>query len=118
MPGWKAKLGQSLRSAERELERTHHDGKLLDLTYADTHRFPPPTWASETFRRAADGEGMTYTPYAGDAGVRRKVAKHMETTLGLTAGMENVLLTPGTKSSWPIRTIYQPNGCFITLARA
>jgi hypothetical protein len=71
MPGWRLRLGQSLRSAERELERARFDGQLLDPTYADTHRFPPPPWALETFKRAASGEGMTYTPYAGDADVRK-----------------------------------------------
>lgn len=98
MPGWQPKLGQSLRSAERELERASYDGKLLDLTYADTHRFPPPPWAFETFGRAASGEGMTYTPYAGDASVRKAVAGNLGTTLGLEAKPENVLLTPGTQA--------------------
>lgn len=98
MPGWQPKLGQSLRAAERELERAQYDGKLLDLTYADTHRFPPPPWALETFDRAAGGAGMTYTPYAGDAGVRKAVASNLATTLGLEARAENVLLTPGTQA--------------------
>lgn len=98
MPGWQPKLGQSLRAAERELERVHYDGKLLDLTYADTHRFPPPPWALETFDRAAGGEGMTYTPYAGDAGVREAVAGNLGATLGLAASAENVLLSPGTQA--------------------
>lgn len=98
MPGWKPRLGQSLRAAERELERAGHDGRLLDLTYADTHRFPPPPWTLETFSRAAGGEGMTYTPYAGDAGVREAVAANLGTTLGLEARVENVMLTPGTQA--------------------
>src|SRR6056297_3640026 len=89
MPGWKPKLGKSLRAAERELERARYDGQLLDLTYADTHRFPPPPWTLETFNRAAGGEGMTYTPYAGDVGVRKAVAANITKTLGLPANVEN-----------------------------
>ncbi|WP_205042097.1 pyridoxal phosphate-dependent aminotransferase [Rhodoligotrophos defluvii] len=98
MPGWQPKLGQSLRAAERELERAKYDGKLLDLTCADTHRFPPPPWALEMFQRAASGEGMTYTPYAGDVSVRQAVADNLGKTLGLTAKVENVILTPGTQA--------------------
>jgi aspartate/methionine/tyrosine aminotransferase len=98
MPGWQPVLGRSLRSAERELERARYDGQLLDLTYADTHRFPPPDWVLDEFHRAAGGEGMTYTPYAGDAGVRRAVAENLRATLGVTTGSENVLLTPGTQA--------------------
>lgn len=99
MPGWKAKLGQSLRAAERELENAAFDGPLLDLTYADTHRFPPPDWVLDEFSRAAGGAGMTYTPYAGDTGVREAVASNLGTTLGLAAQRENVLLTPGTQAA-------------------
>jgi hypothetical protein len=43
MPGWQPILGQSLRAAERELDRARFDGPLLDLTYADTHRFRHPS---------------------------------------------------------------------------
>lgn len=98
MPGWSSTLGQSLRAAERELERAHYDGQLLDLTYADTHRFPPPEWALEEFHHAAGGRGATYTPYAGDPGVRTAVATNLGTTLGIKAGRDNVLLSPGTQA--------------------
>jgi aspartate/methionine/tyrosine aminotransferase len=97
MPDWSGILGQSLRAAERELERARHDGTLLDLTYADTHRFPPPDWTQLEFNRAASGQGMTYTPYAGDPGVRAAVAKHLGATLGVSATSSNVLLSPGTQ---------------------
>jgi hypothetical protein len=43
MPGWQPILGQSLRAAERKLDRARFDGPLLDLTYADTHRFRHPS---------------------------------------------------------------------------
>lgn len=98
MLGWQPILGRSLRAAERELERARFDGPLLDLTYADTHRFPPPPWALDEFVRAASGAGMTYTPYAGDAGVRRAVAANLGATLGIEAETDNVLLTPGTQA--------------------
>jgi DNA-binding transcriptional MocR family regulator len=47
---------------------------------------------------------MTYTPYAGDAGVRSAVAANLGATLGIEAESDNVLLTPGTPghAAWDI----------------
>src|SRR5690606_2385037 len=73
---------------------------LLDATYADTHRFPPPEWALPTFVAAASGEGMTYTPYRGDRGVREAVARNISEHLGVPAdGPADVILTPGTQGA-------------------
>lgn len=99
MQGWSASLGQPLRAAERELERLPVEGKLLDLTYADTHRFPPAAWVLEEFTKAANGSGMTYTPYAGDEGVREAVAENVHKAFGLVAERDEVLLTPGTQGA-------------------
>jgi DNA-binding transcriptional MocR family regulator len=41
---------------------------------------------------------MTYTPYAGDAGVRSAVAANLGATLGIEAESDNVLVTPGTQA--------------------
>nr|WP_320136112.1 aminotransferase class I/II-fold pyridoxal phosphate-dependent enzyme [uncultured Amphritea sp.] len=100
MPELKSSIGQSLRSSERELERANYDGQLLNLAAADTHRFPPPEWALEEFNRAASGAdaSKTYTPYAGDTGVRTCVAKNISTTFGLEVEYNNILLTPGTQA--------------------
>jgi aspartate/methionine/tyrosine aminotransferase len=72
----------------------------FDLTYADTHRFPPPDWVVPSFVAAASGGGMTYTPYRGDAGVRRAVAEHLTGFLGLPVDPEReLLLTAGTQGA-------------------
>lgn len=100
MPGRGGRDDRSLREAERELEDTATEHPILDLTYADTHRFPAPDWALEEFARAAGGEGMTYTPYRGDSGVRQAVAGNVETTFGFDPDPDrNVILTPGTQAA-------------------
>jgi aspartate/methionine/tyrosine aminotransferase len=98
MSGWESRIGRSLRAAEREVERAAFDGPLLDLTYANTHRFPPPEWALDEFIRAASGAGMTYTPYAGDLGVRKAVASNVRAAFDIRADADTVLLTPGTQA--------------------
>lgn len=93
-------LGTTVRDAERELEETPWHGTLLDATYADTHRFPPPDWALATFTAAAGGEGMTYTPYRGDQRVREAVATNVHEVLGFPAVTDReVILTPGTQGA-------------------
>lgn len=99
MPERIATEGKSLRDLERELERAPLGGEFLDITYANTHRFPPPDFAIKSFTEAATGGGMTYTPYRGDAGVRREVAKNLTTFLGVEIDAdEDVILTPGTQA--------------------
>lgn len=91
--------GRSLRELERELERTPAGRRVVDLTYANTHRFPPHPYAVEAFVRAAQGDGMTYTAYRGDPGVRRDVAEHVGGFLGINIdGAREVILTPGTQA--------------------
>jgi aspartate/methionine/tyrosine aminotransferase len=100
MPERTPLLGQSLREAERELERLAGGPNLLDLTYADTKRFPPPTWVLEDFLSAANGRGMTYTPYRGDRSVRGDVADHVSRFLGVPVDAEReLILTPGTQAA-------------------
>ncbi|MBB5158306.1 aminotransferase class I/II-fold pyridoxal phosphate-dependent enzyme [Saccharopolyspora phatthalungensis] len=100
MPELADQIGVSLRDAERELENAPGPDGLLDATYADTHRFPPPEWALPTFSAAAGGDGMTYTPYRGDRGVRESVAHNVSTALGIpTTGAAEVILTPGTQGA-------------------
>ncbi|TQC44327.1 aminotransferase class I/II-fold pyridoxal phosphate-dependent enzyme [Rhodococcus sp. WS4] len=93
-------IGMSVRDAERQLEAAQAPGDILDATYADTHRFPPPEWTIPTFTEAATGHGMTYTPYRGDRGVRDAVAHNVQTHLGVpTSGAATVMLTPGTQGA-------------------
>lgn len=101
LPEAETYAGQSVRAAERELERTSvASGPVLDATYANTHRFPAPAYALAAFTAAASGEGMTYTPYVGDTGVRATVAANIEAHLGLTAtGSTDLILAPGTQGA-------------------
>jgi aspartate/methionine/tyrosine aminotransferase len=92
-------LGLSVRAAERELEDAAVPGDLLDLTYANTHRFPPPSWALPDFVAAASGAGMTYTPYRGDSVVRSAVAESVSAFLGVEVdSATELILTPGTQA--------------------
>jgi aspartate/methionine/tyrosine aminotransferase len=93
---------ESVVAAERELEaRARELGRpLLNLTYADTKRFPPPPWALEAFTRAAGGGGPTYTPYRGDAEVRQRVARSLAAFLGRPVDPErDLILTPGSQAA-------------------
>lgn len=99
MPERIATEGRSLRQLERELEAAPLGGDFLDITYADTHRFPPPDYAIKAFTDAATGGGMTYTPYRGDIGVRRAVAANVSNFVGLELDADaDVILTPGTQA--------------------
>jgi aspartate/methionine/tyrosine aminotransferase len=92
-------LGQSVRAAERELEEIEAPGDLLDLTYANTHRFPPPSWVLPDFVAAAGGAGMTYTPYRGDSVVRSAVSESVSAFLGVEVdSATELILTPGTQA--------------------
>ncbi len=98
-PHLRATHGATLRALERELERQPASTPSLDITYADTHRFPPVDWASEEFVKAATGSGMTYTPYRGDAGVRADVAANVGPLIDHEIDPDReVILTPGTQA--------------------
>lgn len=101
LPEASSYAGQSVRAAERELERTPAASvPVLDATYANTHRFPAPPYALAAFTAAASGAGATYTPYVGDNGVRAAVAANIEQHLGLTAtGDVDLILAPGTQGA-------------------
>lgn len=91
--------GRALRELERELEATPAGEPFLDITYADTHRFPPPDWALQAFTAAASGEGMTYTPYRGDPGVLAQVAENVTQLLGTPVDpSRELMVTPGTQA--------------------
>jgi aspartate/methionine/tyrosine aminotransferase len=88
-------------AAERELTRHARalGRPLLDITYADTKRFPAPPWALQAFTRAASGGGPAYTPYRGDPRIREHVAGALGAFLGLAVDPETeLLLTPGTQA--------------------
>jgi aspartate/methionine/tyrosine aminotransferase len=100
LPDRAERLGSSVRQAERELEVAPSPEPLLDLTYADTHRFPPPTWVLPAFSQAAAGAGMTYTPYRGDPTVRSAVAENLAGFLGVPVDPDReLILTPGSQGA-------------------
>lgn len=92
-------IGTTVGAGERALAAAaRRRGSYLDLTYADTHRFPPPEWVLPDFVAAAQGAGMTYTPYRGDLGVRERLAPAVSELLGIAVDPERELvLTPGTQ---------------------
>jgi aspartate/methionine/tyrosine aminotransferase len=128
VPERAATEGSSLRELERELERTPAGPDFLDITYADTHRFPPDSWVLDEFVKAASGAGMTYTPYRGDAGVRRAVADHVGAFLGAELDPDSeIILTPGTQAGLytalsatvePGDTVVLPDPDYITSERS
>ncbi|MGW3471611.1 aminotransferase class I/II-fold pyridoxal phosphate-dependent enzyme [Saccharopolyspora sp. NPDC000995] len=128
VPERAATEGASLRELERELERTPAGPDFLDITYADTHRFPPDSWVLDEFVKAASGAGMTYTPYRGDAGVRRAVAEHVSAFLGEQLDPDGeIILTPGTQAGLytalsaiiePGDTVVLPDPDYITSERS
>jgi len=100
LPDGDGQIGRSVRALERELEQVPHGGQLLDLTYADTHRFPAPSWVLPDFSAAAEGGGMTYTPYRGDRTVRSAIAESLSGFLGVNVNPDTeVILTPGTQAA-------------------
>jgi aspartate/methionine/tyrosine aminotransferase len=91
---------RALRALERELESAPAGEPFLDITYADTHRFPPPEWALPAFTKAASGSGMTYTPYRGDTGVLAQVAENVSGLLGVQVDpRRELMVTPGTQAA-------------------
>ncbi len=73
---------------------------LLDITFADTKRFPAPAWALEAFTRAASGGGPSYTPYRGDGEVREQVAASLSGFVGIPIDPETeLILTPGSQAA-------------------
>ncbi|WP_422367357.1 aminotransferase class I/II-fold pyridoxal phosphate-dependent enzyme [Pelagibius sp.] len=94
-------IGMSLRAAERELERNagRHTG-LLDLTYADTKRFPAPPWAIKSYVEAATSGGRSYTAYRGEEHVRSTVGASVGGLMGIPVDPKReLILTPGTQAA-------------------
>lgn len=101
LPERHSSLGSTLRAAERELERnaSRHSG-LLDLTYADTKRFPAPEWAIKAFTEVATRGGQSYTAYRGDGEVRAAVAENVSGFMGMPVDpAKDLMLTPGTQAA-------------------
>lgn len=93
-------IGMSVRAAERELQDLVTDGPCLDLTYADTKRFPPPDGVIEKMLKAALYDGMSYTPYRGDVGVRASVSANLGAFVGFDVDADTeLLLSPGSQSA-------------------
>lgn len=101
LPEMQEEIGLSVRDAERELERAVPGRTpVLDLTYANTHRFEPPNWTIDTFVGAATKTGMTYTPYRGDKDVRDAVVDNIREVLDFPISEDSTaILTPGTQGA-------------------
>lgn len=99
LPEHSETLGQSVRASERLIETVRSSRTVIDLTGADTHRFPPPDWVVGDFTEAANGAGATYTPARGDVVVREKVADSLSRFIGRGVEPETeLILTPGTQA--------------------
>jgi aspartate/methionine/tyrosine aminotransferase len=102
LPEYEPLIGTSVGAGERALERLSNaaTSELLNLTYANTHRFPAPSWATEQLIAAASGHGPSYTAYRGDAEVRNQVAASVSSFLGVSIDPETeLILTPGTQAA-------------------
>lgn len=90
--------GRCVREADRLLLSTAVNG-FLDTTHFDTVRFPPPPWAAELFRAAANDGTLAYTGYRGHPGVLEGVAEALTNFVGIAVDpKENIILTPGTQA--------------------
>jgi aspartate/methionine/tyrosine aminotransferase len=73
---------------------------MLDLTYADTKRFPAPPWAIASFTEAATEGGKSYTAYKGDGSVRDIVATSVSAFMKVQIDpARDIILTPGTQAA-------------------
>jgi aspartate/methionine/tyrosine aminotransferase len=91
-------IGLSVGAAERELLTWPTGDGVLNLTHADTHRFPPPAWVIEDFVAAATGGGRAYTAFRGDPSVLEPVARNVGRFLGLDLDPHrDLILTPGSQ---------------------
>jgi aspartate/methionine/tyrosine aminotransferase len=102
LPGGAGLGSKSVVDAERALESYARglQRPLLNLTYADTKRFPPPAWALEAFQRAASGGGESYTPYRGDSEVRAALAGPLGAFVGFDVDPDTeLILTPGSQAA-------------------
>lgn len=100
LPERATELGKSLGESEREILvwPTPH-GDILNLTYADTHSFPPPPWALEEFIRAASGAMPSYTAYRGHLPVLQEMAINLSEFIGIAVDPEReILLTAGSQA--------------------
>jgi aspartate/methionine/tyrosine aminotransferase len=97
----KAEIGMSLREGERALEINASSlSGLVDLTYADTVRFPAPDWAIRSFTKAATAGGLSYTAYRGAGSIREAVAANVSAFMGIKVDPDrNLILTPGTQAA-------------------
>lgn len=99
LPEHASELGMPTRAAEAAIEAAVAPPGTIDLTGADTHRFPPPAWANDTFVEAASGKGITYTPARGDGGVRQALAASLDGLFGWSVdATRELILTPGTQA--------------------
>jgi aspartate/methionine/tyrosine aminotransferase len=91
--------GNSARRADLQLLAKAPDA-YLDTTHFDTVRFPPPSWAHETFARAAKDGSLAYTPYRGNTAVLETLGHSLSEFLGVDVDpQQHIALTPGTQAA-------------------
>ena len=107
LPERKAEIGMSLREGERVLEvNASKHQNLVDLTYADTKRFPAPDYAIKAFTEAATAGGLSYTAYRGGKSTQAEVlsARRAE----LEARLQALQLEAETARLWARLTFLIP----------
>ena len=101
LPERKAEIGMSLREGERVLEvNASKHQNLVDLTYADTKRFPAPDYAINPFPEPATAGALSHTAHRGGQSVRSPVAPNVSAFMGIDVDPDrNLILTPGTQAA-------------------
>ncbi len=99
LPERAAFTGASVHQAQLELDAAPRPPSTIDLTHADTRRFPPPQYALDLFREAVLGGTEPYTPFAGDPGVIDDLAERLSRLLGVPVDPQReLLITAGTQA--------------------
>ncbi len=100
------KIGMTDGELRRSFEILSHDA--LNLGHADMRRYPAPDYRAAALHRGRVRRPWTpYTPYRGNADVRRALAPQLERLLGLAVDPDRELaLTAGTQSG-----LFQHPGC-------
>jgi aspartate/methionine/tyrosine aminotransferase len=98
IPGRPGAADGSVRHADLNLLALAAEG-FLDTTHFDTVRFPPPSWAGQTFDQASKDGTLAYTGYRGHPGVLNSVAEAVSEFLGFPVdAKQNLAFTPGTQA--------------------
>ena len=99
LPERRPLLGMSVREADLSLGLNGAGNGLLDTTHFDTVRFPPPSWALDSFGAAAKDGDAAYTAYRGSDEVRQACSGSIAGLMGVDIDpTRNIAITAGTQS--------------------